>query len=1137
MIRDAGPVIKASPLRVAITEATLGVVLAVISTLLGSAALAEPADSGNGRPDSRDVAPDSDRYFETRIAPLLARHCMDCHDSVRNDGGLDLTHKAAALAGGDSGSPIVSGKSDDSLLWQLVESDEMPQNQAPLSDDEKRILRRWIDAGATWSLDAIDPEGYSHDSRAAEVWLQRLTAAEYVATVRSSLGVDIEAEAARILPRDERADGFTNTSYNLAVDLDHVNAYARLAKMIVSRIDTAEFAAKYADCDRLSEECMRQLISRMGKQLLRGPLSDAEVDAYLGVTEAVKQADGELPEAVRYVIQAMLQSPRFIYRIERQRGDGSQFQADPYELASRMSYMIWGGPPDEQLMRAAEIGALHETQSLQSEVTRMLADPRAVGRSLQFIEEWLDLNRLETLRPNRKHFPHWNDQLAADMRDETLAFFEELAWEQRRPLWELLNAQFTYATPRLAHHYGLLSSSDPSGKKDDVDQTAARVTDGLQVLYTFEERGGDTVRDVSGAAEPLDLKITDPAAVRWQPGGLTIESSTMIARPETPTRLINALKKSNAITVEAWVTPADTVQTGPARIVTLSNSISSRNFTFGQAGDRLEARLRTTKTSTNGLPEVQSDRGSVTAAPMHVAFSRDASGNTAFYVDGREVGKSQVEGDFSKWDSKYRLALANEFSGDRPWHGTLHLVAVYDRALAIDDVRRNFAAGGGAHADELVALTVAASWERADKKNLLALYRFDEGLGDVVRDQSRAGEPLDLKVDNPKAVVWGEAGMTVSESTQIATAKPPKRLVEAIKKSKALTLEAWVTPANTVQDGPARILTLSGGTVQRNFTLGQDRDRFDGRIRADMTDANGLPSLSSPSGTAVTALTHLVYTKDAAGRGRLFVDGEEQASGDLGADLSKWDDGFRLAIANESSQDRPWKGTYHLIAIYDRALSPEEIRGRGAGMSRYDVADNPARGGLLTQASVLTIGGDEASMVIRGLFVLNDLLYSRVGNPPPCVDVTPVATKPGLSMRDQAEARLADSSCVGCHARFEPLAFGLEKFDGIGGHHETDPHGNRLREDGEIHFPGKPEPVSYQTSAELMDLLAESERVQMAITRKVAQFALGRPLIAADLPELQKIHATARENGGSYQALMSALVLSDLVRFTRPEGD
>jgi hypothetical protein len=205
----------------------------------------------------------------------------------------------------------------------------------------------------------------------------------------------------------------------------------------------------------------------------------------------------------------------------------------------------------------------------------------------------------------------------------------------------------------------------------------------------------------------------------------------------------------------------------------------------------------------------------------------------------------------------------------------------------------------------------------------------------------------------------------------------------------------------------------------------------------------------------------------------------------------------------------------------------------GEGLARIDISSVPGRGGLLTQGSVLTVGGDDASTVARGLFVMHELLRGVVRDPPPCVDTTPVPTKPGLTQRAIAEARLANQACTGCHAKFEPLAFGLEKFDGLGSYHETDEHGNKLRDDGNILFPGTERPVAFQSSAELMDLLAGSERVKESFTWKVTQFALGLPLGAEDAPALAQIHRAAQEGGGTYASLMTAIVQSDLVQMSR----
>ena len=183
------------------------------------------------------------------------------------------------------------------------------------------------------------------------------------------------------------------------------------------------------------------------------------------------------------------------------------------------------------------------------------------------------------------------------------------------------------------------------------------------------------------------------------------------------------------------------------------------------------------------------------------------------------------------------------------------------------------------------------------------------------------------------------------------------------------------------------------------------------------------------------------------------------------------------------------------------------------------------------------MGGDQASMVTRGLFVLHELLRGVVRDPPPGVDTTPVPTKPGLTQRGISTSRLAKASCSGCHAKFEPLAFGLEKFDGLGAYSQADKHGNRLREDGKVLIPGQSSPVAYKTSAELMNLLASSPRVHETFTWKVVQFAMGRPLGANDARSVAEIHLASQKAGGTYQSLVTAIILSDLVRDNQPRKE
>lgn len=234
-----------------------------------------------------------------------------------------------------------------------------------------------------------------------------------------------------------------------------------------------------------------------------------------------------------------------------------------------------------------------------------------------------------------------------------------------------------------------------------VVATPDRVTDGLLILYTFEEAGGDTVYDISGTGTPLNLVVADTSDVTWMSGALRIDSSTTVLSPTPAQKIITSAQSSNAITVEAWLTPANTTQKGPARIVSVSGNTGNRNVTLGQGlwgtqpGNLYNGRLRTTSTNANGQPEISTGAGSLTTTLTHVVFTHTASGVSLIYLDGVESSSLVVTGTFATWNTAYPLVLANELTGDRPWLGTLHLVAVYDRALSSNEVGLNFLAGPG----------------------------------------------------------------------------------------------------------------------------------------------------------------------------------------------------------------------------------------------------------------------------------------------------------------------------------------------------------------------------------------------------------------------------------------------------------
>jgi len=214
-------------------------------------------------------------------------------------------------------------------------------------------------------------------------------------------------------------------------------------------------------------------------------------------------------------------------------------------------------------------------------------------------------------------------------------------------------------------------------------------------------------------------------------------------------------------------------------------------------------------------------------------------------------------------------------------------------------------------------------------QGLLALYTFAEGAGSVVHDVSGVGQALDLTAVDENALQWlPGGGLLISAPTILASAQPAQKVIEAYKATNALTVEAWIKPADMVQDGPARIVTVSLDPFNRNMTLGQEFGTYDMRLRTTSTSENGVPSLTTADGAVEPALAHLVYTRDAAGQAVLYRDGQALAQGQVDGSLAAWDDSFRLALANEISMDRPWLGEYHRVALYDLAWSVDEVQQR-----------------------------------------------------------------------------------------------------------------------------------------------------------------------------------------------------------------
>ncbi|MEM9702008.1 MAG: DUF1592 domain-containing protein, partial [Planctomycetota bacterium] len=203
-----------------------------------------------------------------------------------------------------------------------------------------------------------------------------------------------------------------------------------------------------------AERVFRPLVSRA----YRRPATDLEVQRLAALVEAVVEDGRTYEQGVQLALQAVLCSPHFLFRIERDPTDarpGEPLGISDYELASRLSYFLWSSMPDEELLTLAAQGRLNDDETLARQVDRMLADPKATALVSGFFAQWLNLQLLDEFEPDGRRFGNlWTTATKAAMRRETELFCEEIVREDL-PITTFLNADFTYVNPRLAEFYGV----------------------------------------------------------------------------------------------------------------------------------------------------------------------------------------------------------------------------------------------------------------------------------------------------------------------------------------------------------------------------------------------------------------------------------------------------------------------------------------------------------------------------------------------------------------------------------------------------------------------------------------------------------------------------------------------------------
>ena len=223
------------------------------------------------------------------------------------------------------------------------------------------------------------------------------------------------------------------------------------------------------------ESCGKQILATFARRAYRRPVTDADLRMPLKLFEAARAGEG-FEAGIERGLRALLISPEFLFRVEQDPANiapNSAYPLTDLELASRLSFFLWSSIPDDELLDLAIGGKLKEPRTLEKQVRRMLRDSRSESLVNNFADQWLYLRNLETIIPDAREFPDFDDNLRQAMRRETELFFESIMREDRNVM-DLLSANYTFLNERLAKHYGIPNVYDSYFRRVSFDANSVR---------------------------------------------------------------------------------------------------------------------------------------------------------------------------------------------------------------------------------------------------------------------------------------------------------------------------------------------------------------------------------------------------------------------------------------------------------------------------------------------------------------------------------------------------------------------------------------------------------------------------------------------------------------------------------------
>ena len=402
------------------------------------------AEIGDKGTDEATLRADAQKVFKEKVGPFVNKYCTRCHGS-RAKAGINL-QSALKNPGGESAS----------LHWKKavanVKVHEMPPEDASKkpTDEERRQFAEWV--GKIKYLAPRDPGRFV---------IRRLTKTEYANTLRDLYGVD--PSIADTLPAEVEGEGFLNSISPLQSEL-----FLGIANKVIDQIIAPEGQAPTAVQKRLFGEtpkgtdlrkAARGVARTLARDAYRRPPTDAELDVLVDVYDLARNNDLNHMAALGLMLKAVLVSPQFLFITPA--GEPESKDAivllDDFQLASRLSYLLWSAPPDAELAALADKSELHKPEVLRTQVERLLKDARSRALFDGFGAQWLRVNELDGQVFDPKTFPQMTPALRTAMMDEARLFFESIVSENQSVV-RFVSSDYTFVNEPLAKVYGLEQS-------------------------------------------------------------------------------------------------------------------------------------------------------------------------------------------------------------------------------------------------------------------------------------------------------------------------------------------------------------------------------------------------------------------------------------------------------------------------------------------------------------------------------------------------------------------------------------------------------------------------------------------------------------------------------------------------------